>query len=306
MKLGDRMHYIKYLLNHWRRLLIFLIILIIFVLLILFGAEIEPVSKNFGDGEQLIIIFGITLQNWGTMLAIIGTIITLLWAIYEYDKRRSIMQQEKAAEIANIFSTEIVEKLSIIGDVLTSNKIISDGLKKVNQRYISRFDIYEMKEILSKHKSIKNTDNFIENILNEIKSSKMQEEYEKLLDIVYSEEEKKRFPKKFLMLVQITLNRLEFVCMNISSNAAGSQFIYQSLHQIFLQTIHVLYFWISYKNDDGIDKYNTNIIAVYNIWNKEREKRIKQHNKTTLKVEKLRQKAEKEVKKLLHIKSETV
>ena len=57
--------------------------------------------------------------------------------------------------------------------------------------------------------------------------------------------------------------------MNISSHAAGSTFIYQSLHQIFFDTVNTLAFEISIRNDGKYsDKFYTNIIHVYNEWQK--------------------------------------
>ena len=73
--------------------------------------------------------------------------------------------------------------------------------------------------------------------------------------------------------------------MNISSKAADSDFIYQSVHQIFLRTVRLLYLEISILNVDSTDKFYTNIIDVYNKWmkiyliNKKKEnKRIKKSN----------------------------
>ncbi|MBQ7410431.1 MAG: hypothetical protein IJW20_03505 [Clostridia bacterium] len=300
------MNFLKYLISHWRRMLALIIFMVVSSVLFLSFSEIGHIPENIQSTEQIITIFGITLQNWGTILAIFGTIATLFWAMYEYDKRRVISQQEKAAEIADIFSTEIVEKLSIISDVLLDNNEFSSKFNQIDSNKINRFDVYELQEMLGENRSIEEIETFVNSVLDIIESEKTQESYIRLLEERYKEEEIKRFPNKFLFLIITTLNRLEYLCMNISSNAAGSQFIYQSLHQIFLQTIHILYIFISSKNRDSIDKYNTNIIEVYNMWNKEKIKRINKHNKTMEKIHKTQQKMDKEIKKLLHIKSETV
>ena len=70
----------------------------------------------------------------------------------------------------------------------------------------------------------------------------------------------------FFDLEAATLNKLEYICMNISSRAADSNYIYQSLHQIFLRTIRNLYMEISIINTNACDKFYTNIIHVYNMW----------------------------------------
>ena len=292
---------IKYIKSHWRRFLTLLLFIIFFIIIFNKFSEIEPVENK----EQIIVICGITLQNWGTILAICGTVYTLIWGMFEYDKRRIISQQQKASEIADEFSKDIVEKLAMISSTLLGNKKFSTKLKKIDANKLKRFDRFELEEILDYEES-KKTEVFISEILEIIHSESTQNEYRKKLENWYGEDEMKKFPKKFSLLVQLTLNRLEFLCMNISSNVAGSQFIYQSLHQVFLQTIHILSVEICSKNHNNVDKYYTNVIEVYNMWNKEKIKNIKKLEKTTAKIEKLRNKSQKEIEKLLHIKSKTV
>lgn len=295
------MGFFNYFLNHWKRILTFIIFVILIILFFIAFAEILPINNNI----QVIKFFGITLQNWGTILAIFGTIFTLVWAMFEYDKRRIIAQQQRASEIADIFSSEIVEKLSLISEVLLENENFSEQIKKIDWKKLKRFDIFELKEITNCC-SDKELDKFIKGVLKCISSKDVQEAYEEKLNRMYSEEERKRFSNKFTMLIQLTLNRLEFLCMNISSNAAGSQFIYQSLHQTFLQTIHILSVVMSSKNTNNVDKYFTNVIEVYNMWNKEKIKNIEKFEKTKQKIAKLEKKSQQEIKKLLHIKSKTV
>lgn len=295
------MKFLNYIIEHWKRIFLFILIGVCFIIFFKLFAEVLPINNNI----QVIKFFGITLQNWGTILAIFGTIFTLIWAMFEYDKRRIIAQQQRASEIADIFSSEIVEKLSLISEVLLENKDFSEKLKKIDSRKLIRFDIFELKEITD-CRNDKELDDFVRSILKVINSEYVQKKYEEKLEKMYSEEERKKFSNKFTMLIQVTLNRLEFLCMNISSNAAGSQFIYQSLHQTFLQTIHILSVVMSSKNINNVDKYFTNIIAVYNMWNKEKIKNIEKFNKTNQKIAKLNEKMQKEIKKLLHIKSKTV
>lgn len=76
-------------------------------------------------------------------------------------------------------------------------------------------------------------------------------------------------PFSFASLIDDVLNQLESVCMDISSQAAGENYIYQSLHQTFLRTIKTLSINICLRNNQKYsDKYYTNIIHVYNSWTK--------------------------------------
>lgn len=63
------------------------------------------------------------------------------------------------------------------------------------------------------------------------------------------------------------LNELEYLSMFLSSQAAGSKYVYQSLHQVFLRTVRALAVEISITNNSSYsDKYYTNLISVYNEW----------------------------------------
>ncbi len=74
-------------------------------------------------------------------------------------------------------------------------------------------------------------------------------------------------PFKFNLLISNVLNELEYLCMNLSSQAAGSKYVYQSLHQVFLRTIRCLSVEIAISNNNYYsDKFYTNTIYVYNEW----------------------------------------
>ena len=110
----------------------------------------------------------------------------------------------------------------------------------------------------------------------------------------------------FPLLIENTLNKLEAICINISSQAAGSQFIYESLHQMFLSTVEILSIKISASNTNNVDKYYVNIIYVYNMWCSQKEKDISKFNKTNKKISKLQMQADKEIRKLLNKPIKTV
>ena len=90
-------------------------------------------------------------------------------------------------------------------------------------------------------------------------------------------------PFDFIKLVTDVLNELEYICMYISSQSAGTYFIYQSLHQIFLKTIKILAATIAHSNKNYSDKYYTNIIYVYREWQNIRRKTEEKEKKNKLK-----------------------
>ena len=209
------------------------IICIVFVLgtvaaiifLLLHFSNIE--NPNEVESQQ-IYIKNISLDNWGTIITIAGLLITAIWSMYQYTKSRAIRQQEKASEIAQIFSNNLIEKTGLISDVLMQNREIQKMVHKINNSgKLSQFTTLEIQNILNDTKCFDKFNKII-------KSKRTQSRYNDLLSTRYNESEKSNFNSYFPLLVENTLNQLEAICINISSEAAGSQFIYDSLHQTFL------------------------------------------------------------------------
>lgn len=249
--------------------------------------------------SQEIYICGISLGNWCSWITLIGLLFTALWSMHQYKKNRNLKQQEKSSEIAQDFANNLIEKMGIISDVLMNNQEIKKIIKELDTTKLNQFTILEMKDIYKNQKSIE----LYFDILN---SKATQKRYTKLLNQRYNEKEKEIFSSRFTLLIEKTLNELEAICISISSKAAGSQFIYESLHQMFLNTVEILAIRISIANNNNVDKYYMNIISVYNMWNIQKEKDIKKLNKTNKKILKLEDKADKEIKKLLNKQTKTV
>lgn len=249
--------------------------------------------------SQEIFICGISLNNWGTWITLIGLIFTAIWSMHQYKKSQLSKQQEKASEIAQDFANNLIERMGLISDVLMPNQEIENMLKKIDSSKLCQFTRVEISEIMNDNQCFQKFHKILY-------SKRTQKRYNEILHKRYSESELERFDSYFPLLVENTLNKLEAICINISSQAAGSQFIYQSLHQVFLSTIEVLAIHISTSNTNNVDKYYINIISVYNMWNLQKQKDINKLNKTGKKIDKLERQANKEIKKLLNKQTKTV
>lgn len=312
------------------------IITIIMIIILFFSILLVKTDEN----ESNIMILGKNLDVWESWITIIAIPITAGWAIHQYYKNSLLKKQEKAAEIAKLFSDELLDKCSLIGDVIEKSNLKDLlKLKEIDARTLQRFDREEMIELykdekifekyasilLSKNvqftylhilekristkswkeieeKSDKEKESYIESILKEkyskeeitnLKEKKMLfEEFEKYclnnnikekIDKAYIREysdedarqlfilDNKYLPFIFSRLVSEVLNELEYICMYISSQSAGSYFVYQSIHQIFLRTVKAAALNIAYTNKNYSDKYYTNIIHVYKEWYNKRE-----------------------------------
>lgn len=290
-------NFFNYILEHLMCILIILTILILSGILLIN----LPINNPENIETQQILIFGVSLENWSVWYTAIGLIIGAVWSIYQFSKNKILKQQEKASEIASEFSNNLIGNLGLISKTLLKNNDIKNMLKTLKDSNVplNQFTKYEIEEIFEDNQIFEKFEKII-------MSDKTQKDYSVFLSNKYSLEEQKNFPSKFPVLIETTLNRLEAICINISSQAAGSQFIYDSLHQYFLMTIEILSIMIASNNINNIDKYYTNIIQVYNMWERQKNSDIEKLNKITAKINRIHKKLDKEVKKLLSKEAKTV
>lgn len=267
---------ITYFVTHIKRWLYIILfaILLIFLLKKFNIVNINLTNMQLNDNmqpDQIMMLLGITLENFGTWFAIVAGVSGAGWAIFQYDKQLIRSKQERAAIVADELSGDLSRRIGIIISVLLLNSDYTDEIKKIKtSNKLKLFDRYEIKDIfnLSNEKEL---EDFFEKNKKRVYSSEMQCEYDKILNKDYNDEQRKQFPISFELLIDSTLTRLEYLCMNISTNAAGSNFLYPSYHENFLQLVTLLSIIICSKNTDAVDKKYINIIEVFNLWNKKRQ-----------------------------------
>ena len=314
--------YIKYVIDH-----LFCIILLICILFLscIFLRNCTIVNPETVESQE-VLICGRSLDNWGIWFTAIGLIITAIWSMYQYHKNILRKQQEKASEIAKQFSNDLLLKCELVNRVYILppiGKIL--GLNQKNYELFKNFNIEEVRKIYNDYNfpinyekiessinfddiyytlletriTVKDTSNNVEeNTKDKDKSKKKNAQTFKH----YSTNEatalfklnNANLPFHFATLVDNVLNDLEQVCMNISSQAAGGFYIYQSLHQTFLRTVRTLAVEISLRNNSSnSDKFYTNVIEVYKEWTKIYIKNSEIENKKNNKVKKYKNKIEK-------------
>ena len=289
-------NFLDYIIEH-------LLCIIALILIFIFSFAILkqfPYSMPKDVQSQEIYIYGISLNNIGIWFTAIGLIVTAFWSMYQFTKNKISKQQEKASEIAQDFANNLIEKMGIISDVLLANKEFKKMIRRIiKSRELNQFTALEISKILKDDRCFQKCNKIIH-------SKRTQKRYSEILNKRYNSFERNRFESYFPLLIENTLNHLEAICINISSQAAGSQFIYNSLHQSFLNTVEVLSIKISNNNNNNIDKYFINIIQVYNMWIYQMQKDIDKFKKTKNRIKKLENKANKEIYNLLNKKNETV
>lgn len=191
------------------------------------------VKKDFLDYTNLI------LQIGTNIFVIISVIIAFKqFAIYkdETKENQDKNEAEKAIAIAEEFAKSYIGEMSYI---------LSE-LKKCGM-----FQILNDKD----SKSMINFDNV------EIIENFTEDEINKLEDI------KNNLSMELKNRMSEILNRLEYVAMYLNSGIANEEIIYPSLYQVFLPFMKSCYYIIAELNKESSNKYYTNIIKLYNLWN---------------------------------------
>jgi len=288
-------NFLDYIMDH---LLCIIVLILVFIISFIILKSL-PFIQLPNNQSQEIYVLGISLGNISIWFTAIGVVITAFWSMYQFTKSKTLKQQEKASEIARDFANNLIERMGLISDVLMPNQEIKNMIKNIDTSKLKQFTVVEMLEIIDDNKCF-------EKFHNIVNSKNTQKRYVKILNTRYNEFEQQRFDSFFPLLIENTLNKLEAICINISSQAAGSQFIYESLHQVFLNTIEILSIFISNSNMSNVDKYYVNIIYVYNMWNLQKNKDITKFNKTNKKIYKIQKQVDNEIKKLLNKPIKTV
>lgn len=299
-------NFMKYFLKFLKIIPIIFLVSIFLLLSIMFFNFCDIQNPNEVQSQE-IYICKISLSNWGTWITLVGLFFTAIWSMHQYIKSKLSKQQEKASQIATDFADNLIEKMGLISKTLLKNSYIQKvtSIFDNHPECLSQFTTFEIDDILVAENEDEDVDVF-KNFKDILCSEDTQKEYQNFLNEKYSEKEQEKFNSKFPVLVESTLNHLEAICITITSQAAGSEFIYDSLHQTFLKTIKILAVLIAANNNNNVDKYFTNIIQVYNMWNKRKNKDIKKLIKTQKKINKMQKRMDNEVKKLLSKETKTV
>lgn len=176
------------------------------------------------------------------------------------DSRKS---KEKAIEMARFFEEEILYRSAFISLIYKESKI-AEIIRKIYRTHMNDFDIEEMKSLFTQADITTLQSNICDNLDKNI-SFFLNEKHPLLSHPLASETLSK--------LQDDTLNKLESFCMYFKYGLADEEIVYQSLHQVFLDTISLLYYSISSRNTDPCEKYYTNIINIFVNWRNRNEER---------------------------------
>lgn len=224
-------------------------------------------------------VLSLNYMWWQNVIDIGGFVITIVsilavYCDYKYNKKKG--KAEKAIELAKYFMEEILPGLSFLEKQYEENGI-GTLIKKHKFFEFEDFDLEELEGLF--------TDVERKSIIKKIDDTK----------IAFENEKGEKMEIGITPFTSDLLNKLEYMCMSITSGVADDSYIYDSLHQTFLNTVQLLYIHVANRNIDEKDKFYRNVIKVYNNWKKKYLKEQAKEEKIKNRIEKSKKKIKKKM-----------
>ena len=207
---------------------------------------------------------------------------TAIYAYKAYNHQKCRSKKQAACELAKYYAEVIIEKYTAICNVFVMSGYRDYLCKIVCFDEINDFDKQELDNLLLQ-KNIDSKEFFDKShhfdplVIFACRMARVYsvEDRRAAIEgtIVLDEENEKAIVRTapyihndFMQDVTSLLNDLEWFSMNCHYGLADEELIYQSLHQVFLSTVLMLYPIICENNTNNEDKHYTNIIWLFNKW----------------------------------------
>ena len=263
----------------------------IIIFAIIFEIAISIIYKliNPADPAHYMEILYYSSQVVSCTFVISGVVIAV-WQYYLSSRSAKtnleVVQVQRAIDLASYYKDNILRFQSAISYIYSYSGI-SEIMNKINPEDLEYFDEAEMQKLLSEKDQkrldkLTETEDFIKAFLkaNSIYNLGFYPEIYPLNDDHKSQkEDDSSFPCDPEIITAYVgnlfcdvLNNMEFFSMHFSHNTADESVVYQSLHQTYLEIVHLLYFKIARANKASASKYYTNVIWLYKKWMDRKQK----------------------------------
>jgi len=231
------------------------------------------------------------------MLSVAAVIISII----AYYRVKNLGRVEKAHDLAEYYG-DLLDDISLLIVIISEHKEIMPLINKIDPKEIGLFSKDELQKKYKEPEMAVLRKFFMEKAVDPVLVQKWftiarrQINFddaitEKDLDAA-AEMKQEIIRSEFELLVTRFINKLEWFSMAFTSRLANDKVVYQSLHQSFLEIVKLLYFRISYENNNTYDKYFVNIIHLFLRWRERRENDIAGLNKIEAKNEAKKRKIE--------------
>ena len=215
------------------------------------------------------------------ILLLFLTAVSVYYAFRAYRHQKERSKKEAACNLAKHYASNIIDKYADITSVFDAAGITEEVRKTLPIREIREFDREELDRLLKKGNMT--IEEFEAKLLAidpmAILNAQMNracspeerrhtfESYTKL-----DEEGKLQIINASFLMVDFEheicglLNELEWFAMNCKYGIADEELMYQSLHQTYISTVWMLYYYVSHANINNEDKLFTNLTWLFNVW----------------------------------------
>lgn len=234
-----------------------------------------------------------------------GTVIALLQYISSYYQHKENKRNEtkvEAAKLANMFVQEVIPEINKLTELYSLANLNDEIIKFLYKKDLENFDCEEVKRIFSD----------VDKYMSRLASAYMEKYESDQLDIIsqkYKDNKGKNTHEYMIILLDCIPkvswmcsslgNTLEYFAICFNSGVADDETVYQSLHEIFFNAVHMIYIFCFITNVQECDRKYYNISELYKRW----MDKYKQLSKQELEEERAAKKDLVERKKKIPVKS---
>ena len=269
-------------------------IVLVLIPIVIFFLSIILLEGNIIDTDNSRIENTYYIAQILSSIFVISGVVVAVWQYFLTSRSQltqiNIEQIQKAIDLSEYYKDNILEKYGPIYHVYESSGIL-EIINSIDKNKIQEFDIAEAGELFNKNQlneldKIQYSEKFIKAVIETYRVYNLFPEtdiFEKVEKVNEDGEKEQliRVDLKKLILsfmhnnVNSILNNMEYFATNFSHNTADDSVVYQSLHQTYIEIVRILYYNIAKLNKPLQTKYYTNVIELYNKWNKKRDDQLK-------------------------------
>lgn len=269
-------------------------IVLVLIPIVIFFLSIILLEGNIIDTDNSRIENTYYIAQILSSIFVISGVVVAVWQYFLTSRSQltqiNIEQIQKAIDLSEYYKDNILEKYGPIYHVYESSGIL-EIINSIDKNKIQEFDIAEAGELFNKNQlneldKIQYSEKFIKAVIETYRVYNLFPEtdiFEKV-EKVNEDGEKEQLIRvdvtKLILSfmhnnVNSILNNMEYFATNFSHNTADDSVVYQSLHQTYIEIVRILYYNIAKLNKPLQTKYYTNVIELYNKWNKKRDDQLK-------------------------------
>ena len=221
-------------------------------------------------------------QILGGVFVVGGLVISVLQYISSNVEATIIKEKEKkvrAAEMANQFQKEIIPLANILAGAYAKSGLNEKLLSKIATKKLEMFNREEILAFVSVKDIRRAMDDLYAGYLIDHCTEKNIGDKDGEQGLVFSSSECKVAEEEINVCINNLANGLEYFCICFNSGIADDDTVYQSLHQVFFQCVHMLYVFIFFNNISEYDRLYSNIMMLYLRWHERYENLMEKEEK---------------------------